>query len=107
MKETKANTGQIFMSYRDQTRTVESILEAYKNEIPLIDAVLDGIQYRLWCLTDERQINAVQNVVAGTKTIIADGHHRYKTAYQYAQNHPEINGSDRVMVTLVLSLIHN
>ena len=101
MKATKANTGQIFMSYRDQTRTVESILGAYKNEIPLIDAVLDGIQYRLWCLTDERQINTIQNVVAGTKAIIADGHHRYKTAYQYAQDHPEINGSDRVMVTLV------
>ena len=40
MKATKANTGQIFMSYRDQTRTVESILGSYKNEIPLIDAVL-------------------------------------------------------------------
>ena len=101
MKATKANTGQIFMSYRDQTRTVESILGSYKNEIPLIDVVLDGIQYRLWSLTDERQINTIQNVVADTKVIIADGHHRYKTAYQYAQDHPEISGSDRVMVTLV------
>jgi len=101
MKATKANTGQIFMSYRDQTRTVESILEAYEDDIPLVDAVLDGIQYRLWRLTDEGQINRIQNVLAGTKAIIADGHHRYKTAYQYAHDHPEINGSDRVMVTLV------
>ena len=101
MKATKANTGQIFMSYRDQTRTVESILEAYEDDIPLVDAVLDGIQYRLWRLTDEGQINTIQNVLAGTKAIIADGHHRYKTAYQYAHDHPEINGSDRVMVTLV------
>jgi len=101
MKATKANTGQIFMSYRDQTRTVESILGSYKDEIPLIDAVLDGIQYRLWRLTDEGQINTIQDVLTGTKAIIADGHHRYKTAYQYAQDHPEINGSDRVMVTLV------
>ena len=101
MKATKANTGQIFMSYRDQARTVESILGSYKDEIPLIDAVLDGIRYRLWRLTDEGQINTIQDVLAGTKAIIADGHHRYKTAYQYAQDHPEINGSDRVMVTLV------
>ena len=101
MKATKANTGQIFMSYRDQKRTVESILGSYKDEIPLIDAVLDGIRYRLWRLTDEGQINTIQDVLAGTKAIIADGHHRYKTAYQYAQDHPEINGSDRVMVTLV------
>ncbi|MEC8984599.1 MAG: DUF1015 domain-containing protein, partial [Candidatus Neomarinimicrobiota bacterium] len=101
MKSTKANTGQIFMSYRDQTRTVETILESYKEEIPLIEAVLDGIQYRLWRMIDEGQINTIQNVLAGTKAIIADGHHRYKTAYQYAQDHPEINGSDRVMVTLV------
>ncbi len=101
MKATKANTGQIFMSYRDQTRTVESILEAYEDDIPLVDAVLDGIQYRLWRLTDEGEINTIQNVLAGTKAIIADGHHRYKTAYQYAHDHPEINGSDRVMVTLV------
>ena len=101
MKATKANTGQIFMSYRDQKRTVEFILGSYKDEIPLIDAVLDGIRYRLWRLTDEGQINTIQDVLAGTKAIIADGHHRYKTAYQYAQDHPEINGSDRVMVTLV------
>ena len=101
MKATKANTGQIFMSYRDQKRTVESILGSYKDEIPLIDAVLDGIRYRLWRLTDEGQINTIQDVLTGTKAIIADGHHRYKTAYQYAQDHPEINGSDRVMVTLV------
>jgi uncharacterized protein (DUF1015 family) len=101
MKATKANTGQIFMSYRDQKLTVESILGSYKDEIPLIDAVLDGIRYRLWRLTDEGQINTIQDVLAGTKAIIADGHHRYKTAYQYAQDHPEINGSDRVMVTLV------
>ena len=101
MKSTKANTGQIFMSYRDQTRTVETILESYKEEIPLIEAVLDGIQYRLWRLTDEGQINTIQDVLAGKNAIIADGHHRYKTAYQYAQDHPEINGSDRVMVTLV------
>ena len=101
MKATKANTGQIFMSYRDHTRTVDSILGSYKNEIPLIDTVLDGIHYRLWRLADERHINTIQNVVAGTKAIIADGHHRYKTAYQYAQDHPEINGSDRVMVTMV------
>ena len=101
MKATKANTGQIFMSYRDQKRTVESILGSYKDEIPLIDAVLDGIRYRLWRLTDEGQINTIQDVLADTKAIIADGHHRYKTAYQYAQDHPEINGSDRVMVTLV------
>jgi len=101
MKATKANTGQIFMSYRDQKRTVESILGSYKDEIPLIDAALDGIRYRLWRLTDEGQINTIQDVLADTKAIIADGHHRYKTAYQYAQDHPEINGSDRVMVTLV------
>ena len=101
MKTTKANTGQIFMSYRDQTRTVESIQQSYKDETPLIEAVLDGIQYRLWCLTDEGQINTIQDVLAGKNAIIADGHHRYKTAYQYAQDHPEINGSDRVMVTLV------
>ena len=101
MKTTKANTGQIFMSYRDQTRTVESIQQSYKDETPLIEAVLDGIQYRLWRLTDEGQINTIQDVLAGKNAIIADGHHRYKTAYQYAQDHPEINGSDRVMVTLV------
>jgi uncharacterized protein (DUF1015 family) len=74
---------------------------AYEDDIPLIDVVLDGIQYRLWRLTDEGEINTIQNVLAGTKAIIADGHHRYKTAYQYAHDHPEINGSDRVMVTLV------
>ena len=35
--------------------------------------------------------------------IIADGHHRYKTALQYAAAHPESGAAKQVMVTLVNS----
>ena len=35
------------------------------------------------------------------KVIIADGHHRYKTAFKYNKDHPNKFGSNKVMVTLV------
>jgi len=35
--------------------------------------------------------------------VIADGHHRYKTALRYRSEHPELDDASRVMVTLVNS----
>ena len=49
------------------------------------------------CIRD-RFISALKD----KKLVIADGHHRYKTALKYAKNN-SIPGSEKVMVTLVNS----
>jgi uncharacterized protein (DUF1015 family) len=102
METTYSNLGQIFMSYRDVDMTVESVQEDLINTEPVMDVMLeDDIRYQIWRISDPESINDIQNVLEDTNAIIMDGHHRYKTALRFAQDHPEVFGSDRVMVTLV------
>ena len=101
MKSTDTNTGQIFMSYRDEKKIVEGIAKDHKNKEPIIDINIDGTEYKIWTLNDNKEIDSIKEMMKDKKVIIADGHHRYKTALQYAQDYPEKYGSDKVMVTFV------
>ena len=101
MKSTDTNTGQIFMSYRDEKKIVEGIAKDHKNKEPIIDINIDGTEYKIWPLNDNNEIDSIKEMMKDKKVIIADGHHRYKTALQYAQDYPEKYGSDKVMVTFV------
>lgn len=102
METTKANFGQIFMSYRDQDMTVESIETELSTMPPLIDVVLgDEVRYRIWPIAGTEMIDKLQKATGSASSIILDGHHRYKTALKYSREYPDIPGSNRVMVNLV------
>ncbi|HEX6212042.1 MAG TPA: DUF1015 domain-containing protein [Methylomirabilota bacterium] len=49
---------------------------------------LRGERHRLWRITDPARIARVQALMAPASVIIADGHHRYETAVEYARRHP-------------------
>lgn len=49
---------------------------------------LRGELHRLWCVTDPAAIARVTELMAPKPVIIADGHHRYETAVEYARAHP-------------------
>jgi uncharacterized protein (DUF1015 family) len=56
---------------------------------PIVEARdLKGEQHRLWRVIDEAAIRAVVALMAAKTVIIADGHHRYETAVEYARRHP-------------------
>jgi uncharacterized protein (DUF1015 family) len=101
MSSTYANSGQIFMSYKDQKMILEELHRNLKND-PSMEANLDGVYYKLWPITDTDSINEFVVSLKDKKLVIADGHHRYKTALKYSKNH-EGAQSDKVMVTLVNS----
>lgn len=50
---------------------------------------LRGEHHRLWRITDPVAIGQVCSLMAPRQVIIADGHHRYETAVDYARTHPE------------------
>jgi uncharacterized protein (DUF1015 family) len=87
LEATRADIGLIFMLVsdpagellRDTTVAGESVAEARD---------LKGELHRLWRITDEAVIARVQAVMAPRPVIIADGHHRYETAVEYARRHP-------------------
>ena len=101
MKSTKANSGQIFMCYKDDDMILEKIYNNIKSK-PSIQAALDGVDYKIWPIINEAIIEKFVNGMRNKTLVIADGHHRYKTALKYEKNHDGLD-SKEVMVTLVNS----
>ncbi|MGH7389592.1 MAG: DUF1015 domain-containing protein [Candidatus Rokuibacteriota bacterium] len=61
---------------------------------------LEGETHRLWRITDEAAIARVQALMAPRSVIIADGHHRYETAVEYARRHPDVRHKLMAFCTL-------
>jgi uncharacterized protein (DUF1015 family) len=88
LEATRADIGLLFMlvadpdgSLRESTAPVGApIAEAHD---------LRGERHRLWRVTDPAAIERVQSLMAARSVIIADGHHRYETAVEYARRRPE------------------
>ena len=102
MEATRANTGQIFMCYRDEEMILENIYETIVDK-PVIDVRLDDVQYRVWPVTQTDKIDQFLSGMLDKTLVIADGHHRYKTALRYRLEHLGSDDASRVMVTLVNS----
>ena len=101
MDSTSANSGQIFMVYDDEKMVLENIHKTMVDK-PVINTELDKIRYKIWAVKDENHISQFVSALIDKKLVIADGHHRYKTALKYAKNNT-VSGSEKVMVTLVNS----
>jgi uncharacterized protein (DUF1015 family) len=52
-------------------------------------------------ITDPQAVARIQDAMADKKLIIADGHHRYETALNYRNDHPELEDAKWVMMTFV------
>ena len=61
---------------------------------------LRGERHRLWRITAPEAIARVQALMAEATVIIADGHHRYETAVEYAKRHPGCD--DKLMAFFTL-----
>ena len=87
LKATRAHFGQIFMLYSDPAGGIEKILYdgAGQAEAEVTDEF--GVLHRLWKISDPAAIRTLTAAMADKKLIIADGHHRYETALNYAKEH--------------------
>ena len=84
LRATRTNTSPIFGLFEDKEGWVESVLNAVCVEHPLSEATdNDGIIHRLWRLTDDESVNAIEAAFEQETILIADGHHRYETALNY------------------------
>ena len=85
LNATRAHFGQIFMLYSDPAASVDAIL--YDNngspEVEVTDEY--DVLHRLWRVSDPPTIRLLTTAMADKKLIIADGHHRYETALNYAK----------------------
>jgi uncharacterized protein (DUF1015 family) len=88
LEATGADIGLIFMLVGDPDGAL--LAATAPSGTPIAEARdLRGERHRLWRMTDAAAIDRVVELMAHRWTIIADGHHRYETAVDYARRHPE------------------
>jgi uncharacterized protein (DUF1015 family) len=88
LRATRADIGLLFMLVSDPAGDILSATTPAGP--PLAEARdLRGEEHRLWRITEAAALARVQALMAPRAVIIADGHHRYETAVEYAREHPE------------------
>ncbi|OLC37161.1 MAG: hypothetical protein AUH81_06755 [Candidatus Rokubacteria bacterium 13_1_40CM_4_69_5] len=87
LETTGADVGLLFMLVSDPQRVLLEALTPTGE--PIAEARdLQGQLHRVWRITDGATIAGVQALMAPKSVIIADGHHRYETAVEYARRRP-------------------
>jgi uncharacterized protein (DUF1015 family) len=87
LEATGADTGLLFMLAPDPTGALRRL--AAPADEPIAEARdLRGELHRLWRVTDPVAIARVRKALADVPVIIADGHHRYETAVEFARREP-------------------
>jgi uncharacterized protein (DUF1015 family) len=83
---TRAHTEQVFLLYSDPEKAVNRLLDEAAQGPPDFHAADDlGETHRVWRLEDPARIQQVQKLLEARECIIADGHHRYETSWNYRQ----------------------
>ncbi|MCC6186123.1 MAG: DUF1015 domain-containing protein [Chitinophagaceae bacterium] len=94
IKTTRAQTGIVFLAYRDQ-QDVQDIINNWKQDHQATyDFVAeDGVQHTVWVMNDYAKVASITRLFEEQvpATYIADGHHRAASA---AKVYEEMNNSD-------------
>lgn len=86
MTETGCSFSQIYSLYMDPDNKVTSIVDSLSKRNADISFTDDeGVTHSLWCVYDKAVISDIADKMADKKLYIADGHHRYETALNFAR----------------------
>lgn len=83
IKITGAQTGNVFLAYRDVDEMNELIRNWKKDKSPIYDFIAeDDIQHTIWIVNDDAAIKTISTIFKKKvpQTYIADGHHRAASA---------------------------
>ena len=95
-----AQTGPIFLAYREQPEISVIIRCIQQEEEPVYDFTApDGVTHRVWVIDDPADVKALEQEFAGLDQIyIADGHHRAASAVKVGlkrrAEHPDYDGTE-------------
>src|SRR5262249_13307191 len=99
-RATRAHLSQVFGIYSDPERKSDEPFAAVEGTEPaLAGKTSDGVEQKLWRLTDAAAQEQVVALLADKKIYIADGHHRYETMLALRDElRPEAKGNGRSSV---------
>jgi uncharacterized protein (DUF1015 family) len=93
MRACKSNLEPIQLLYIDKDDKIRKKIDE-NIEQPIVDVTgYDGFNHKLWRLEDEQVISMIQDQLDENVLFIADGHHRYQTAINYAGEMKEKTGN--------------
>jgi uncharacterized protein (DUF1015 family) len=105
IKTTGAQTGNVFLAYRNVAE-IDQVIDGWmKDKNPQYDFIAeDGIQHSIWIVSDDESIETISNLFK-TKvpaTYIADGHHRAASAAKVktAMGNAATENADYFLTTL-------
>jgi uncharacterized protein (DUF1015 family) len=90
-----ANTGPIFLTYRENKK-ISEIIDLQTKNAPEYDFVSDdGVRHTIWVITDETALNSLkENFLDVDSLYIADGHHRNASAVKVGLQMREQQGEN-------------
>ncbi len=92
LRITQKDFESVFLLYTDPKNVANKTLEKYCNTEPLLTAKDEkNVTHKVWRIDAATSINKVVKSLAESIFVIADGHHRYETAFNYRN---EIEGID-------------
>ncbi len=83
MKATKCNLSPLLGLYRDEANAIGKALDDATSHEPTAAGDLDGVENKLWAITDSALTEFIAKQMAPKAVYIADGHHRYSTSLMY------------------------
>ncbi|MEO6908747.1 MAG: DUF1015 domain-containing protein [Abditibacteriaceae bacterium] len=84
LRATQTNISPIFGLYKDDDGWSNALMDVVCSGKPHGEATDgDGVIHRLWHVTDDETVNAIEASLEEESILIADGHHRYETALNY------------------------
>lgn len=95
MRATKADFGPVFITFDDDDGEITRLLEEVHDqdaEISVPDG--DGNEHHMWVQKDQSWMQKLVDKMKDIEGVIADGHHRYKAALQYAEEMRAMGGDD-------------
>jgi len=93
MRACYANLEPIQLMYMDQNDSIRKTMDAAL-DMPLIKVKgYDGFIHQLWRLDDPKTVKTIVDELKKKILFIADGHHRYQTSINYAQEKKEQTGN--------------
>jgi len=102
---TKKDLEPIFLLYTDPKNYVNGLINKKCEEKALIDVKDDkNVTHKLWRIDDQNSIKQITDFLKDSIFVIADGHHRYETAFNYSQelkNIDENHSANFKLITLV------
>lgn len=103
MQATEAQTGNVFMAYRDVMK-INALIDGWKTtNKPFYDFTTpDGIQHSIWIIDRDIVIRSITELfnTEVPATYIADGHHRAASAAKVSKQLPDSPGAGYFLTTI-------